>query len=161
MTAAYSIRTELRPGDLGYIIYLHGILHAREFDWDYRFETYVALPLAEVAQADRSDERIWIVEAANQVCGSIALVKRSSDVAQLRWFLLDPALRGKGIGKQLMELLLEFAREQHYRRIELWTITGLPAASGLYRRYGFELVEEKSSQPWGNKVTEQKYRLDL
>jgi GNAT superfamily N-acetyltransferase len=161
MTATYSIRAKLRPGDIGYITYLHGILHAREFGWDHRFETYVAVPLAEVAQAGRCDERIWIVEAANKVCGSIALVRRSSDVAQLRWFLLDPALRGKGVGKQLLELLLEFAREQHYRSIELWTITGLPAAAGLYRRYGFELVEEKSSQPWGSRVTEQKYQLDL
>lgn len=161
MTAMYSIRTGLKPGDIGYITYLHGILHAREFGWDHRFETYVALPLAEVAQAGRPEERIWIVEAAEQVCGSIALVKRSADIAQLRWFLLEPALRGRGIGRQLLELLLEFARAQHYRSIELWTVTGLDAAAGLYRRYGFELVEEKTGEPWGSTVTEQKFRLDI
>lgn len=161
MTTGYSIRTALKPGDIGYITYLHGILHARVFGWDHRFESYVAVPLSEFAQASRPDERIWIVEARDKVCGSIALVKRSRDIAQLRWFLLDPALRGRGIGKQLMELLLEFARAQHYCSIELWTVTGLPVATGLYRRYGFELVEEKTSQPWGSTVTEQKYQLDF
>ena len=45
-----TIRTDLRPGDFGAVISLHGILHGREFGFDATFEAYVAAPLAEFVQ---------------------------------------------------------------------------------------------------------------
>jgi GNAT superfamily N-acetyltransferase len=155
------IRTTIKPGDIGYIIYLHGILYAAEFDWDYSFETYVAEPLSEFARSNDPHQRIWIVEQSDRVCGSIALVRISSDKAQLRWFLIHPSLRGKGIGKKLMTLLMDFASQEHYQSIELWTVKGLEVACALYRRYGFELSEEKTSHIWGSTVIEQKYLLNI
>jgi GNAT superfamily N-acetyltransferase len=56
----------------------------------------------------------------------------ADDIAQLRWFLLDPCLRGKGTGKKLLNLLLDFAKEKNYRSIEIWTVKGLEAADALY-----------------------------
>jgi GNAT superfamily N-acetyltransferase len=155
------IRTTIKPGDIGYIIYLHGILYAAEYDWDYNFETYVAEPLCAFARSKDPQQRIWIVQQSDKVCGSIALTRISSDKAQLRWFLLHPSLRGIGIGKKLMNMLLDFARQEHYQSIELWTVKGLDVACALYRRYGFELTEERTSHVWGSTVVEQKYLLDL
>jgi len=161
MTEEYTIRTYLKPGDIGYITYLHGILYAKEYGWDHTFEAYVAGPLSEFAKSHNPGERIWIVEVADKICGSIALTQIGTDIAQLRWFLLDPCLRGKGIGKKLINLLLDFAKEENYQFIELWTVRGLEAAVALYRKFGFELTEEKSSNLWGTTVIEQKYLLSL
>ena len=36
------IRHHLRPGDIGYLSYLHGILYAEEYGFDLSFEVYVA-----------------------------------------------------------------------------------------------------------------------
>ena len=33
-----SIRTELKPGDIGYVIYLHGDLYQREYGYGIQFE---------------------------------------------------------------------------------------------------------------------------
>ena len=42
-----SIRTDLEPGDIGYITYMHGSLYKKEYDFDVDFEAYVARGLAE------------------------------------------------------------------------------------------------------------------
>jgi hypothetical protein len=51
LPAGVTIRTTLRPGDIGYVTYLHGTLYAAEYGWDHTFEAYVAGPLAEFAKA--------------------------------------------------------------------------------------------------------------
>ena len=44
------IRTGLEPGDIGYIIYLHGVLYAQEYDLDQTFEGDVAIRMGEFAK---------------------------------------------------------------------------------------------------------------
>ncbi|HRW33343.1 GNAT family N-acetyltransferase, partial [Methanothrix sp.] len=93
------MRHDLHPGDIGYIIYMHGIFHALEQGWDHTFEVYVAVPLAEFAQSKSSREKIWILEEGDRIAGSVAIVKRTEEEAQLRWLLLEPEIRGRGIGR--------------------------------------------------------------
>ena len=35
-----SIRTELRPGDIGYVTYMHGTLYSEEYGYRIQFESY-------------------------------------------------------------------------------------------------------------------------
>jgi GNAT superfamily N-acetyltransferase len=156
-----AMRSALRPGDIGYVIYLHGSLYAAEYGWDHTFEAYVAGPLAEFSRSHSDRERIWLVEQDEKVAGSIAIVETSTDEAQLRWFLLHPQLRGKGIGRALMNEAISFCRESHYHRVFLWTECSLTAAARLYESSGFQLIEENRHELWGKLVTEQKYELSL
>ena len=94
---------------MGYITYLHGILYASEQGWDHTFDAYVAIPLAEFAKSHSSRERIWIAEKEGRIVGSVAIVKFSEKEAQLRWLLLDPDVRGLGLGRRLLEELWIFA----------------------------------------------------
>jgi len=143
------IRTELRPGDLGEIVRLHGVLYAEEYGLDNTFEAYVAGPLSEFVLAkDRAGQRIWVVEAEGKVAGCIAIVHSSEGVAQLRWFLLTPETRGKGLGKRLVEETIKYSREAGYRRIILWTFSELETAISLYTRWGYEKTEEKAHHIW-------------
>lgn len=155
------IRTELKPGDIGYLAYLHGVLYENEYGWDYTFEAYVAGPLAEFARSHTDRDRIWLVEKGGTVSGSIAIVEASTEQAQLRWFLLHPTLRGKGIGRHLMEEAVNFCRASGYSMIFLWTTSNLTAAAGLYESFGFQITEEATHEAWGAMVTEQRYELYL
>lgn len=155
------IRTELKPGDIGYLAYLHGALYANEYGWDYTFEAYVAGPLAEFARSHTDRDRIWIVEKDGTVSGSIAIVEASTGQAQLRWFLLHPTLRGKGIGRRLMVEAVGFCRAAGYLKIFLWTTSNLAAAASLYESFGFHITEETTHEMWGAMVTEQRYELYL
>ena len=156
-----SIRTDIRPGDIGSIIYLHGRLYAEEFGFDHTFEPYVAIPLGEFVN-DRTDrDGLWIVEKEERVMGSVAIVSCPGNVAQLRWLILHPALRGSGIGRKLIERALDFCRAQRYGSVFLWTIDFLDAALRLYTSAGFKLTETKTHRIWGRELTEERYELRL
>jgi N-acetylglutamate synthase-like GNAT family acetyltransferase len=62
--------------------------------------------------------------------------------ARLRWFILDAAHRGKGIGCKLLHRSLEFCRNQQVAKLYLWTVDELPQASHLYESVGFTIVEQ-------------------
>jgi len=156
-----TIRNSIKPGDMGYITYLHGKLYADQCGFDHTFEPYVAVPLAEFITSHCSKERIWIVEKENKIMGSVALVKYSDEQAQLRWLLLHPDIRGLGIGKKLVKEVITFSRKCGYSSLFLLTIDILPEAAGLYSSFGFSVTEETKVQVWGLKVTEQKYELKL
>ena len=155
------MRHDLHPGDIGYIIYMHGIFHALEQGWDHTFEVYVAVPLAEFAQSKSSREKIWILEEGDRIAGSVAIVKRTEEEAQLRWLLLEPEIRGRGIGRWLVEVALDFCRISGYESIFLWTVDTLYIAANLYRSVGFVQRERLTHEIWGSTVTEVKYELPL
>ena len=161
LPANVTIRNDLIPGDIGYLTYLHGTLYAREYGWDYTFEAYVAEPLAKFTKSHTDRERIWIVEKDGKISGSIAIVESSKGEAQLRWLLLNPDLRGHGIGRILIETAVSFCRDCGYYSISLLTVSALRAAANLYKSLGFQLKEEKTLKIWGSVVTEQRYDLRL
>ncbi len=159
---AVALRTELRPGDLGAVIGLHGTVYADEHGFDHTFEAYVAGPLAEFARGDRSDrQRIWLAERDGRLVGCVAIVTASPTVAQLRWFLVAPSARGAGLGRRLLEEAIAFSEACGYRSIILWTVSSLGAAAHLYHGAGFRRVEEKPGRVWGMDVVEERYELML
>ena len=156
-----SIRHDLRPGDVGYMTYLHGTLYAPEQGWDHTFDAYVAIPLAEFAKSKSPRERIWIVEKEGRIIGSAAIVKFSEKEAQLRWLLLHPEVRGRGLGRRLVEDALDFCRDVGYSSVFLWTVNTLPIAAQLYQSVGFKQTDELTHELWGSTVTEVRYELAL
>jgi GNAT superfamily N-acetyltransferase len=158
---AVTIRAHLQPGDIGYIVYLHGILYAREYSFDPTFEAYVAGPLSEFVLSASPRERLWIAERDGRIIGCIAIVAASEQTAQLRWFLVDPGARGTGLGKRLMNEAVTFAKSSGYTSVILWTVSALTVAAHLYRSAGFQKTEEKPGHVWGVDVVEEKYELLL
>ncbi|MEW6073863.1 MAG: GNAT family N-acetyltransferase [Planctomycetota bacterium] len=98
-----TLRSDIRPGDLGAIVHLHGILYAREHGFDPTFGAYVAGPLAEFVRESRAGGRLWIAEREGRLVGCIAIVAAAPGVAQLRWLLPAPAARGRGLGRRVLE----------------------------------------------------------
>jgi GNAT superfamily N-acetyltransferase len=158
---AVALRTDLRPGDIGWIVHRHGVLYAREYGFDPTFEAYVAGPLAELVRSPSPRDRIWIAERDRCIVGCIAIVAAGPRTAQLRWFLVEPEARGGGLGKRLLRETVAFCRTRGYDAVILWTVSALAAAAHLYRSAGFRKVEEKPGRRWGVDVVEEKYELVL
>jgi GNAT superfamily N-acetyltransferase len=160
--ADVEIRNDLRPGDIGAVIQMHGTLYGSEHGFGVQFDAYVAFGLYEFYTAyDPGRDRVWICEHGGRMIGSMLLMHREIDTAQLRYFLVRPEYRGIGLGKRLMDLGMQFLREHGYRSVYLWTVDELPAAAALYRKYGFALTEEKPSTVFGKALHEQRYDLIL
>jgi GNAT superfamily N-acetyltransferase len=156
------IRTALQPGDVGYIIYLHGVLYAREYGLDRTFEGSVAQRFGEfVARFDEHKDFIGMAELDGRIVGSIVIDGQADERAMLRYFLVHPDARGRGLGRQLMDQALAFCRERGFKKVFLWTIAELKAAAHLYRQAGFVVTREETHEIWGAMRTEQVYELDL
>ena len=157
----FTIRSH-KPGDIGYITYRHGVIYANEYQLDETFEAYVANYLVEfVENYDPAKEHLWIVETGTEIVGSIAIVKVDEKVAQLRWLLVEPSTRNKGIGTKLMFEALNFCRYQGYQKVILGTFSDLIIARELYSKNGFQLIESKKHSIWGQELTEEQWELKL
>jgi peptidyl-dipeptidase Dcp len=152
------IRNVLHPGDLGYIVHMHGRLYKKEYNYGIEFESYVAAGLSEFYQHYEPDrDRVWICEHNEKIIGFLLLMHRENNSAQLRYFILEPEYRSIGLGKKLMEFYINFLKQSGYTSSYLWTTDELPAAASLYVRFGFTLTEEKDSTAFGKPVKEQRY----
>jgi DNA-binding MarR family transcriptional regulator/GNAT superfamily N-acetyltransferase len=145
----YLLRTH-QPGDIGWIVYRHGVLYSKEYHYDERFEALVAEIVAEfVKNFDSRHERCWIAEKDGERVGSVMLVRKSDAVAKLRLLLVESSARGLGIGKRLVDECVRFARQAGYKKIMLWTQSELKAARSIYEKAGFQMIKEEPHQSWG------------
>ena len=156
-----SIRTELRPGDMGYVTYMHGALYHKEYGYSLQFENYVAKGLCEFYEKYNPERNcIWACEHNDRMIGFLLLMDRGH-AAQLRYFLIEPEYRGIGLGSKLMNSYMDFLRACGYKESYLWTTHELSTAAFLYKRLGFKLTEEKESTAFGKPLMEQRYDLVL
>jgi N-acetylglutamate synthase-like GNAT family acetyltransferase len=156
------IRTSLEPGDVGYVIYLHGTLYAREYGLDHTFEGYVAERLGDFArQYDSSTDYFAVMEMDGRIVGSIVIDGQEDQTAMLRFFLVHPEARGRGLGQELMNRALAFCREHSFKSVFLWTLSDLKTAIHIYQQSGFACTERHTHEVWGALRTEERYDLVL
>jgi DNA-binding MarR family transcriptional regulator/predicted GNAT family N-acyltransferase len=157
-----AIRCDLRPGDVGYLIYLHGRLYAKECGYNHLFEGYVCKTFYELYQSyDPQKDRFWLAEAGGNIIGSIAVVGHSGTRAQLRYFLVSPEYRGTGLGTKLFSEALDYAKRQGYQSLFLETTDDQKTAIRMYKKAGFRLTQETGNHAWGVSHTGQVYELSL
>jgi putative acetyltransferase len=68
------------------------------------------------------------------------------DVCELKKMYTLAKIRGLGVGKKLMELCLQTARQQGYKKCYIETLSGMNQAMKLYENNGFQKIKS----PMGN-----------
>jgi GNAT superfamily N-acetyltransferase len=157
------VRRELRRGDAEAIRALHERVYGAEYGLDERFWSAVASGL-QVAIGRGWPQRggaAWLLHRDGGLCGSLGLTDEGSGVGRVRWFVLAPEIRGRGLGRSLLGELLAAARAAGMHRLELETFSALTVAARLYREAGFRLVWERETDMWGPRIAYQCYRLSL
>lgn len=148
-----------RPGCIGRVVQLHAAYYSCSAGFGVEFEAKVAGEMGDFCKAYTTGrDGLWLA-VDTEIQGSIAIdgSQAMTEGAHLRWFVTSAALRGHGVGRQLLAGALEFADTHGYERTFLWTFDGLQAARHLYESRGFRLVHESLGSQWGTQVCEQKF----
>ncbi|KAH7139643.1 acyl-CoA N-acyltransferase [Dactylonectria estremocensis] len=156
-STALKFRTH-RPGDMGYITYRHAVIYDQDHALPAFFERDVSRIAADFLDTyDATLERCWVAEKDEKFLGSVALVKHKElrDTAMIRLLLVEREARGLGLGTQMVQKSIDFAREAGYKRIRLWTLTQLTSARRLYTNAGFEILRTEPQDAWGGMPKEE------
>ena len=151
-----------RSGDMGWVVHRHGVLYNEEYGWGPRFEGLVAAVVANfLKNFDARRERCWIAERDGEPVGSVFVVKAAERTAQLRLLLIEPQVRGQGLGRRLVEECIAFSRKSGYRKLILWTHDNLTAARAIYAKLGFRLTKSERHTHFGVPVIGEYWELRL
>lgn len=127
-------------------------------------ERFWASYQAELADVDSRAERgdvLVAIGADGRVVGSASLVpsRKRHDVLYLRYLAVSPSSRGRGIGRALMDAVVEHAREAGAGALEWQTAEFMRSARALYEHLGYEGRPEASDV--ARHITVYWYRLEL
>jgi putative acetyltransferase len=84
-----------------------------------------------------------VLKHQGKIIGMFGLHNEGGAVVELRKMYLDPAFKGQGLGRLLMQDALSLARKAGYRQMVLETNSRLLEAIHMYRKVGFREVPRK------------------
>ena len=110
-----------------------------------------------------------VAEMDGRIVGAVTLYMEKRHRPEMNWprgwaggrlLGVDPAYRGKGISKALMDECIRRCRAAGVRTIALHTAPMMEIAKGMYERMGFQRVPEFDHHPRPD-VTIMAYKLDI
>lgn len=148
--------TEIRgfeAQDRDWVVAAHGDLYAREAGFGPEFGLLVGQIVdAFLARHDLACERGWIAWEGDVRVGSIFCTREDAGRARLRLFQLAPRMRGRGLGRAMLDTCTGFARAQGYAGMVLSTHKSHEAACALYLRNGWRVTAERPVLSYGQSL---------
>lgn len=90
----------------------------------------------------------FVAVLGDQVIGMAAGGESNhSGTAALTSLWVDPDARGRGVGDQLVQAVLDWAKAEGFRQVVLWVTEGNSRAESLYRRNGFVRTGDVITEP--------------
>lgn len=121
---------------VGRLAELHGVIITSE-----EVEQIHADMRAEAPRLFADPGRLYLGTVDGTPVAIGALLPVAPGVGEIKRIYVDPAARGLGCGRTIMERLIADARLLGLQRLRLETFPFMEAAVGLYRRQGFREVE--------------------
>jgi len=99
----------------------------------------------------------WVVRADGDVVGSVGVERLPDRAAELHRLYLDAHLRGRSLGRALVEAVLAWCRAESIGHLVLWSDTRFDRAHALYERLGFRRTGEREIAGDVNQSREYRY----
>lgn len=143
-TTAIEIRPLLPGGDTTAFRTLNEEWISRHFTLEARDVETLADPEGSIL---RKGGHIFMVHSGHEAVGCVALIPMSDGVYELSKMAISPRLRGRGIGRRLLQHAIDQARLIGARSLFLGSSTKLPNAVHLYESMGFRHVQPETLPP--------------
>src|SRR5204863_7181502 len=86
----------------------------------------------------------FVLHDQEGIVGSLGIERLEGHGAELHRLYLDAALRGRGLGRTLVETGIAWCRAEGIRHLSLWSDTRFDRAHTLYERMGFQRTGERA-----------------
>jgi len=94
------------------------------------------------------DGRLFLTYSDENLAGCIAMRKLNDGVCEMKRLFVRDAFRGRRIGNELIQKIIEEARDAGYSKMRLDTYPAkMGKAVDLYRSYGFSEIEPYYDNP--------------
>jgi len=92
---------------------------------------------------------IFFAKLEDVVVGTVALMPTTEQsVFELTKMAVSPNHRGHKIGQELMQHCIDFSKNQHFKKLILYSNTILENAIYIYRKYGFKEIPVEENSPY-------------
>ncbi|WP_345812763.1 bifunctional helix-turn-helix transcriptional regulator/GNAT family N-acetyltransferase [Paraburkholderia sp. PREW-6R] len=151
-----------QSGECGWLVHRQAQWFRSQHGWDQSFEGLLARVVADYTQrSDPVREMCWVADQNGLVVGSVCLVSVSTTVAGVRLLWVEPDMQRLGIGTQLINACLRFARRAGYTKLTLTTASSLIEPRQLCERTGFKVVAASPERRFGKDLTIERWELNL
>ena len=97
---------------------------------------------------------VFVLVRDDSVIGFIVLRPIAKDCIELKRLYLTSSERGRGLGEYLLNYAMHFAQKNKYRSIRLETTSKFKEAVSLYKKYGFNVLNDAEKSPGHDLVFE-------
>jgi GNAT superfamily N-acetyltransferase len=134
--------TTASPADIHGVIALIGRVFA---EYGFVFDAAVEVPDLHSFAVHYAPPygAFYVVRKDATVVGSVGVERVDVETAELHRLYLDAEWRGRGLGRALVEAVLDWCRAQRVLRLVLWSDTRFDLAHRLYGRMGFHRTGER------------------
>lgn len=96
------------------------------------------------------DGNFWGAFVGDELAGTIALINTGHKAGCIRKMFVKTDYRGKewGTAQKLLDILLQFCRDNGITDVQLGTVEPLKAAHRFYERNGFERIAKENLPPY-------------
>jgi ribosomal protein S18 acetylase RimI-like enzyme len=96
----------------------------------------------------KEPEGTFIIAKDNDnVVGCVAIKKLDNKICEMKRLFVKDEYKKNGIGKKLVEKIIEESKIKKYERMRLDTLSTMEAALNLYRKNGFHEIEPYYNNP--------------
>lgn len=147
------MRVTCRPASTGHADLLLAMMEALYLHDEHPFNAVQARRATLALLESPPFGSIWLIHLGEEIIGYLVLTFGFSlefggrDALLDELFITEPH-RNQGFGRQVLQFVFDYCREQAIHALHLEVLTGNDTAAAIYSRFGFQLDDRRLMTKW-------------